>query len=345
MTKTIILAVTVGVVAGLIGRVALRGDAHPLGTEAAARGAGGDVVSANGTVEGARPEVALRPEVAGVLTAVLARENALVSPGQVVAELSNEAQKAQVALAAAELAVARQHLKKTEAGERTQVIQRSRAELEARERAYRFARADWERAERAARGLSAGDLDAARTRLELARADWEKAKADLALVEAGSREEDVAAARAQVEVAEARLRAAEAELAKTRLRAPGGGQVLQVFAEPGEMATPASPQPVLILADLSRRRVRAFVEELDVDRVQVGQDAVVTADGLPGKTFPGKVAVLLPRMGKRAPQTDNPGEYKDVFFREVIIDLAGGEELPVNLRVQVRIQTAERAQR
>jgi HlyD family secretion protein len=146
-------------------------------------------------------------------------------------------------------------------------------------------------------------------------------------------------------VAEAKLHSAEAELAKTRLLAPSAGRVLQLFAEPGEMASPTSHQPVLIMADLSKRRVRAFVEEMDVERVETGGEAAVTADGLPGRTFSGKVAVALTRMGKRAPQSDAPNELKDLYFREVLIDLDAGEELPMNLRVQVRIQAAAKERR
>jgi hypothetical protein len=44
------------------------------------------------------------------------------------------------------------------------------------------------------------------------------------------------------------------------------------------------------------------------------------------------------RMGKRAPQSDAPSEMKDIYYREVLIDLDAGEELPANLRVQVHIQ-------
>jgi multidrug resistance efflux pump len=178
--------------------------------------------------------------------------------------------------------------------------------------------------------------------MRLAKADWETAKADLALALEGSRAEDIAAARGQVEVAQAKLHGAEAELAKTRLTSPTSGQVLQVFAEPGEVASPTSAQPVLIVGDLSRRRVRAFVEELDVARVGLGCRATVTADGLPGKTFAGRVALVLPRMGKRAPQSDAPNEMKDLYYREVLIDLDGGDELPTNLRVQVRIEAKPR---
>src|SRR5262249_2152638 len=101
---------------------------------------------------------------------------------------------------------------------------------------------------------------------------------------------------------------------------------------------PTSSQPLLLLADLSKLRVRAFVEELDAARLQVGQKATVSADGLPGKEFTGKVAVVLPRMGKRALQSDAPGEYKDLYFREVLIDLDNAVDIPLNLRVQTQIQ-------
>jgi multidrug resistance efflux pump len=337
MKKTLIVALVLGVAAGVGGRWALRGDASPPANDVAHADSAATYVAANGTVEGARPEVALRPEVAGSLKVINARENDTVKQGQVVAELSNETQKAQVELARGELGVARQQLKRLQAGERAQVRTRAKAEVEAKAAAYNLARDDWDRLQKAGRGFSAGDLDKARTQLNLAQADWDKARADLALVEEGSREEDVAAAQAQVQAAEAKLHVAEAELAKTRLTAPTDGKVLQVFAEPGELAAPTSAQPVLILADLSKHRARAFVEELDVDRVAVGQPATVTADGLPGKTFTGKVGMVVARMGKRAPQSDAPNEMKDMYYREVLIDLDAGDELPTNLRVQVRI--------
>ena len=345
MKKTIIIAVALGVAAGLGGRMALRGDAGPQAADVTAVSPAADLVSANGTVEGRRPEVALRPEVPGILKTLCVCEGDAVARGQVVAELSNEAQKAQVALARAELAVAREHLKKLEAGERAQVIARARAAEAAKAAACHLAQDNWDRARRSAQAMSASDVDDARTRLSLAQADWDMAKADLALAREGSRAEDVAAARGRVEVAEAKLHAADAELAKTRLTALAAGRVLQVFAEPGEMASPTSAQPVLILADLSHRRVRAFVEELDVDRVEVGCRATVTADGIPGKTFTGQVALVLPRMGKRAPQSDAPNEMKDMYYREVLIDLDGAQELPTNLRVQVRIEARAQGQR
>jgi multidrug resistance efflux pump len=116
--------------------------------------------------------------------------------------------------------------------------------------------------------------------------------------------------------------------------------VLRVYAEPGELAGPpgTSAQPILLFADLSRRRVRTFIEELDASRVKVGQSAVVTCDGRPGEEFRGTVREVLPRMGKRSLKTDAPEEYKDVFFREVLVELAKGADLLLHLQVRVQIQ-------
>jgi multidrug resistance efflux pump len=298
-------------------------------------------VAANGVVEGARPEIALRPEVAGTLATLTVRENQEVTRGAVLAELRNEAPKAHVALARAELDQAQAQLERLQNGERAERRRSLAAAANAKDAAYQQAKAEYDRAKLLGsnRGISQEQLEGAYFKTLRARAEWQEAKAEHALAEAPPRPDDVKAARAKVAAAAAQLELARAELAKTVLRAPCGGRVLQVYAEPGEAAGPASAQPVLLLADLSKRRLRAFVEELDVAKVQVGQQAQVSADGLPGKEYRGTVAVVLPRMGKRAPQSDAPGEYKDVYFREVLLDLDRADDLPTNLRVHVRFQT------
>ncbi|MGE3806712.1 MAG: efflux RND transporter periplasmic adaptor subunit [Gemmataceae bacterium] len=137
--------------------------------------------------------------------------------------------------------------------------------------------------------------------------------------------------------ARARLHLMESNLAKTRVLAPSDGRILQVFVESGASVGPDGPVPVLRLADLSRRRIRVFIEELDASRVEVGQLVRVNADAFPDREFVGKVAVIALRMGRTAVMSDAPEEYRDVYFRELLVDLDRGEELPLNLRVQVKI--------
>jgi RND family efflux transporter MFP subunit len=258
----------------------------------AALPAGQDGVSANGVVEGARREVAVRPEVAGILAALHVREGQTVKAGDPLFELVNERQRAQLDLA--------------------------RAELEAHQVRAAHADNDYQRSSRLfGRGAVASEqYDNDRFRRSLAQAGVAEAKCRVAL--------------------------AEAELRRGRCLASADATILQVLVEPGAFVGPDAPQPVVRIVDLSRRRVRAFVEELDMARVGVGLPATVTADGLPGRSFRGRVASVSARMGKSGVATDAPDEYKDVYFREVLIDLEKTEELPVNLRVRVQLASADR---
>jgi multidrug resistance efflux pump len=302
-----------------------------------------DQVAANGIVEGARPELGLRPEVAGILAVSHVRENQEVGQGDLLGELHNDTQQHQVALAQAEVALAQAQLERLRNGELPEKRRALAAIENAKRSVFEQAKAEAERSQRlSSSATSREQYDRDRLKMFVAQAELEQAAAERALVEAPARADEVAAAEARVAAAKARLRLAEAELAKTRLRAPSKGRILQIFAEPGEVVGPASPQPVLLLADLSQRRVRAFIEELDAAQVRVGQAAAVTTDALPNQEFRGKVAVVLPRMGKRAPQSDVPGEYKDLYFREVLIDLEAADELPLNLRVNTRITVTPR---
>lgn len=303
-----------------------------------------DRVAADGVVEGARPEAAIRPEVAGILTSVHVRENQDVVRGTLLAELDNGIQKHRVALAKAELARARAQLDRLRNGERAERRRAAAAVAQAKKAGFQQAKADWERSRQLAETRSASREEFERSffTMQRAQADWDEAVAEQALTEAPARADEVAIEEGNVSAAEARLRLAEAELAQTRLLAPNDGRILKVFVEPGEQASPNSSQPILLLADLSKRRVRAFVEELDAARIEVGQHAQVSADGLPGRKFDGTVALVLPRMGQRGPTSDAPGEYKDLYFREALIDLDAGDELPIDFRVQVFIQADSR---
>jgi multidrug resistance efflux pump len=303
-----------------------------------------DQIAANGVVEGVRPEADLRLEVTGIIAVVHVREDEEVRRGTVLLELTNDAQKHQVALAAAELAIARADLERLRNGERPEKRKAVAAVEQSRRVISQQAEADRKRSQQLAQSNAATDeqLNNDRFKALRAKADLAEATAERELVEAPARKEDIAAAEGRVAAAQARLLLAETDLAKRRLVAPSDGRILQVHAEPGELATPTSGPPLVKMADLSHRRVRAFIEELDAGRVRVGQSAVVTADGYPGQEYPGTVALVIPKMGKRAPQTDQANEYKDMYFREVLIDLQSTADLPVNLRVQLRIATTER---
>lgn len=303
-----------------------------------------DRIAANGVIEGAHLEAALRFEVTGILAAIHVHEGQEVKRGALLAELDNDTQKHHVALARADLTTARAELERLKNGEREEK-RKAAAAVEAAKRAVlKQTENDYKRSQNLLR-TNAGSIEAAENdhfKMLRARADLAEAAAEHALADAPARKEDIAAAEGRVAAAEAKLHLAETDLAKTRLLARSSGRILRVDAELGELASPNSAKPLLTLADLSHLRVRAFIEELDAGRVRAGQRAIVTADGYPGQQFAGVVALVIPRMGKRAPQTDEAREYKDMYFREALIDLdSTTTDLPVNLRVQVKIGAGE----
>jgi HlyD family secretion protein len=70
-------------------------------------------------------------------------------------------------------------------------------------------------------------------------------------------------AEGELNVARANYLAANAAVEKLMVRAPIAATVLAVNARAGEIASPAAPQPLVILGDLSAMRVRAELDERD----------------------------------------------------------------------------------
>jgi HlyD family secretion protein len=116
-------------------------------------------------------------------------------------------------------------------------------------------------------------LAVAQAQLDDARRAWERVKD-------GPSEGDVAAAQARVDAARASL-----ELAQ--ISAPFAGTITFVEVKPGDQVAPGTVG--FGLADLSRLLVDVEASEVDIDRVEVGQDATLTFDAIQDKTYQGKV--------------------------------------------------------
>jgi HlyD family secretion protein len=115
-----------------------------------------------------------------------------------------------------------------------------------------------------------------------------------------------------------------------------------VDVEPGDLLSPDAASPAVVVADVSKLRVRAFVEETDAPRVRTDLAARVTVDGLPGKEFTGVVSDVSPRMSEKQHFDGNPEELYDTMVREVLIDLTYDAALVIGLRVDVVLHAASR---
>jgi len=122
------------------------------------------------------------------------------------------------------------------------------------------------------------NLQVAISNLEKARQDYEKWKD-------GPSQEDIAAI-------EARIAAAQATLNLAHLTAPFSGTITEVKVKPGDQVAPGTV--AIRIDDLSRLLVDVRISEVDVNRIQVGQDANLLFDAILNKTYRGKVIEVSP---------------------------------------------------
>ena len=119
----------------------------------------------------------------------------------------------------------------------------------------------------------------------------QRAQADLSLAQQKQKDRysqpEIAQINAQAGEAQAAYESAEDALRQSSVRAPFDGVVYSLpvkqgaFVQVGEL--------LLQEADLSRVLVRAFVDEPDVGRLQVGQRVEITWDAVPGRVWTGTV--------------------------------------------------------
>jgi RND family efflux transporter MFP subunit len=109
-------------------------------------------------------------------------------------------------------------------------------------------------------------------------------------------ENDLAVARAQLQADKARLRSAKIALSYTRVTAPINGVVAEVSTREGETVAAAFAAPNFVtIIDLDRLEVLAYVDETDIGRVFVGQQASFTVDTFPNVEFTAEVKAIQPR--------------------------------------------------
>ena len=149
---------------------------------------------------------------------------------------------------------------------------------------------------------------------------------------------------AGLSVARAELLIAEAAFNRTRVRAPADAVVLAVNAKVGEIAAPSSDLPMLIVGDTSRMRVRAEFDERDIDKVRVGQMAIVTTDGFPGRQFEGRVTQVAKSLGQPRVNAKGPRRPNDVDVLEVFVEIDGTTPLISGMRADVFLKPDQAAE-
>jgi len=286
------------------------------------------VVSTNGKVEPLQNFEAHAP-VGTTVKKILVREGDEVKKGQLLVQLDDAQARSQAARAQAQVLGAEADLNAIQKGG-------NREEVLTLESQITKAHTDCDTAQRnldALRRLreqgaaSPGEIKNAEDQLTRANTDL-----DLLLQKQKNRysQPEIDRVEAQKSEAQAAYSATEDLLSQLNIRAPFDGIVYSLPVQQGAYLNPGDL--VLEEADLSKVRVRAFVDEPDVGRLAPGDKIEVTWDALPERTWEGAVSVI--------PAVIKLHGSRNVGETTCVVDNKDFKLLP-NVNVGVTIITAE----
>jgi HlyD family secretion protein len=141
--------------------------------------------------------------------------------------------------------------------------------------------------------------------------------------------------RARLQNATATAHRIEAVLDKAQITSPIDGVVLLRHVEPGE-TVPVGAQ-LFTLADLSKVRVEAEVDEFDIANLAVGSEAEITAEGFP-KSWTARIEEIPDSVGPRKLKPQDPGKPSDTRVLLVKVALAEPTPLKLGQRVEVSLR-------
>jgi RND family efflux transporter MFP subunit len=230
--------------------------------------AASSVLDASGYVT-ARREATVSSEVTGKVIEVLIEEGMSVTAGQVVARLDDSTQRAQLALANAQLQSARAAIAEVDAQLRAAKLERDRL-----------------------RELVARKLTSTSS-VDTAEANYDALAARLA------------ATRDNVTVAEKSVALTQDALDDMTIRAPFGGMVVSKNAQPGEMISPISAgggftrTGICTIVDMDSLEIEVDVNEAYIQRVKAGQAVSATLDAYPDWQIPADVIAIVPTADRQ----------------------------------------------
>lgn len=150
------------------------------------------------------------------------------------------------------------------------------------------------------------------------------------------------------DTAQSNLEEAESDVAETVITAPMDGVVVGEPQTPGTMAVQGTSNPTVIMriADLSKKQIRAKIDETDIGSVRVGQNATFTVNAYPEQKFKAKVSKISQTDVTSSWDTSSSSSSSSsvsVVYYYVTLDVDDPENLLFpGMTAQVEIVTADR---
>ena len=304
-----------------------------------------DLLTLYGNVDIRKVDLGFR--VGGKISEISFEEGNRVQSGQTIARLEDTPYQDELKLALAQQEQAAANLAKMEAGSRPQEI--AQAEALVRERQATADNLSIARRRMDAllksNAIARELFDNVDANLTEAKARLATAQEGLKLAREGFRSEDIKAAQAALQAAEAHTAGARTRLGDTVSKAPDTGVILTRVVEPGAIV--GAGQTVLTLSLDSPVWIRAYIEEPELGRIFPGMAAQVITDSRPQQPFTGHVGTISPEA-EFTPKTVQTKELRTrlVYQVRIIADnpdhgLRQGMPVTIKLRTNEQVKDSQ----
>ncbi|MGC4081515.1 MAG: efflux RND transporter periplasmic adaptor subunit [Vicinamibacterales bacterium] len=295
-------------------------------------------IAAPGRIEARSELIDVGSGVDGVIVSVRVAEGDHVAAGQIIATIDcGDLDHERVARASNVRALREQRLRLLHGGrdderrEAEAARDAAIAEASAADAELRRANQLW-----SDRVISQAELEHVEAMATRARAAVDAASARMSLAARAPLDEERREIDARIVEAEAGVAALDARRQRCTVRSPIDGDVVRLHRHGGETVSLARGEPIVSVADMTRLRVRAEVEETDIDDVSVGDRAEITATAFGDRVYRGHVVQIGRLMGRKGVLTGASAEKRDRDVLDVVVELDDAvDSVPLGLRVTV----------
>lgn len=277
-----------------------------------------------GTVEVTRADITTKSS--GYLKDLRIKEGASVTKGELLAAIDRDDLQIALTRDAASLKKAQAQLADLEKGARPAERNEAAANTAAALAAFDKAAKDYERSQALYRAGAAArqQLDNAQAAYDASAAQLNAAEEKANLLEAGNREDQILAAREEVNRSAAVLQAAQSTLADTLVYSPLDGLILTKNFELGEYVSAGAA--IATVADMSDCWVKIYVPSTDLGKIKIGDSAAVMIDSRPGEKFAGHIKEISDTAEYTPRQSITKNERANMVFA-VKIAIDNGENI------------------
>lgn len=263
--------------------------------------------------------------VSGRLMQLNYEEGDHIKQGDLLAKLDANPYQNAVNQAKANLMVKQAQLDLMINGYRKEEVAQAAAQVLQNQASYDYAENNYQRMVKLMKSLSISkdQLENSLTLRNQANANLQTAKQKFDQLTNGYRKEEIEAAQATLQAAQAELDQAKLNLLDTELYAPTDGTILTRAVESGTMLTAGSP---IYAISIDRPVwVRAYIDEVNLHQAIPGRTVYVYTDSQPDKTYIGQIGFVSPTAEFTPKTVETPVLRTDLVYR---------------LRIQIR-QTGE----